>query len=289
VDNAGTRESTLEKCHFSITTSPQSARLRLLCTPKTRARDTLDIRPPLPLIVQDSYRVSNHSRVENIIAKHNDRVRHTRDRGQYFPIRSWAESHYVCDHFYLFNVPFPGLPKLLLSAIHLVYLDLLYIPHSGYISPEAMATSFSALTNLASLHLQFRYPRPHPAPGSRRLLLPPLTRSILPSLTEIKFKGASEYLEEILARIDASRLNRLHITFFNQIIFDTPQLFQFISRRPTLRAPEEGDITFNSEAITVEFLSQKSNHDVLLRVENAIHCVRMAAFPLFLSWTFPSR
>jgi hypothetical protein len=31
---------------------------------------------------------------------------------------------------------------------------------------------------------------------------------------------ASEYLEEILAQIDAPRLDELHITFFNQIIFD---------------------------------------------------------------------
>ena len=79
----------------------------------------------------------------------------------------------------------------------------------------------------------------------------------------MKFIGASEYLEEILARIDAPRLDELHITFFNQIIFDTPQLFEFISRRPTLRAPEKGYIAFSSEAITVEFPSQTSKYGVL--------------------------
>ncbi|KAF8502653.1 hypothetical protein F5888DRAFT_1665980, partial [Russula emetica] len=125
-----------------------------------------------------------------------------------------------------------------------------------------MATSLSALTSLESFLLNFRYPRPRPALESRRLPPPPLTRSILPSLTEIRFKGTSEYLEVILARIDAPRLNELRIAFFNQIIFDTPQLFQFISRRPTLRAPEKGHITFNSKAIIVEFPSQTSD-DVL--------------------------
>src|ERR1700679_2614780 len=79
----------------------------------------------------------------------------------------------------------------------------------------------------------------------------------------IIFKGASEYLEAIVARIDAPRLNELHMTFFNQIIFDTPQLFQFISRRPTLRALEKGHITFNSKAIIVKFPSQTSDDDVL--------------------------
>jgi hypothetical protein len=72
-------------------------------------------------------------------------------------------------------------------------------------------------------------------------------------------------LEEILARIDAPRLNKLRITFFNQIIFDTPRLFQFISRRPTLRALEKGHISFNSKALIVEFPSQTvtSDYDVL--------------------------
>jgi len=70
-------------------------------------------------------------------------------------------------------------------------------------------------------------------------------------------------LEEILAQIDAPRLNELHITFFNQIIFDTPQLFHLISRRPTLRAPEKGHIEFYSKAIIVRFPSQTSDYEIL--------------------------
>ena len=161
-------------------------------------------------------------------------------------------------------VQFPGLLKLLLSATHLVHLDLRNIPRSGYIPPEAMAASLEALISLESLRLEFRYPRPRPAPQSRRLLPPPLTRSILPSLTKIRFKGTSEYFEKILARIDAPRLHKLDITFFNQIIFDTPQLIQFVSRIPTLRASEKGHIRFDSKAIIVKFPSQTtSDYDVL--------------------------
>jgi hypothetical protein len=164
---------------------------------------------------------------------------------------------------YLAGVPFPGLPKLLLSATHLVDLDLDHIPRSGYIPPEVMATSLSALTSLESLCLHFPYPRPRTALESRRPPPPPLTRSILPSLTVIIFRGASEYLEVILARIEAPRLDYLNITFFNQIIFDTPQLFQFISRRPTLRALEKGSIAFHSKAIIFDFRSQTSEYEVL--------------------------
>ena len=122
----------------------------------------------------------------------------------------------------------------------------------------------SALTSFKSLRLEFRYPpRPRPTPQSRLLLPPPLTRSILPRLTEVRFKGGSEYLEEILAQLDAPRLNKLHITFFNHIIFDMPQLSQFISRSSTLRTSEKGYIGFGSKAIIVKFPSQTSNYDVL--------------------------
>ena len=123
------------------------------------------------------------------------------------------------------GISYPGLPKLLLSATHLVGLSLHNIPPTGYIPPEAMATSLIALTNLESLRLRFRHPRPRTALEGRRLPPRPLTRSILPNFTNIWFKGSSEYFKEILARIDTPRLNSLYITFFNQIIFDTPQLF----------------------------------------------------------------
>ena len=102
-----------------------------------------------------------------------------------------------------------GLPKLLLSATHLVVLYLQGVPRSGYIPPEAMATTLSALTSLKSLCLQFRYSRLRPAFESRRPPLPSLTRSILPSLTKFELGGTSEYLEEILARIDTPRINKM--------------------------------------------------------------------------------
>jgi hypothetical protein len=157
---------------------------------------------------------------------------------------------------------FPGLPRLLLSAPQLVKLDLDLndTPSSGSISPRAMATSISALTSLESLHLrlpplpvqEWRYP-PRPRP--------PLTRSVLSSLTKIWFRGPNEYLEEILARIDAPRVNKMYTRF--PYLFDTVQLFQFISRSPTLRAPEKGCITFDAKLILVRFSSQTSDHDVL--------------------------
>jgi hypothetical protein len=278
--------------------SPRHLNLRLVCTSKTPARDTLDIWPPLLLIIRDPRHISSDDGppgVDNIIAalEHNDRV--CQIELQYlkqleyvtnspamqkpFPeltdLRLGIRDEPLPDSFlggtaprlrslYLYT-PFSGLPKLLLSATHLVELALLFIPSSGYIPPEAMATGLSALTSLESLRLSVSFhPEPRPALESRRLPPPPLTRSILPRLTLIWFNGTSEYLEVISARIDAPRLNRLDITFSDEIIFDTPQLFQFISRSPTLRAPDWGSIALDPSAIIVKFSPQTSDYDVLI-------------------------
>jgi hypothetical protein len=55
--------------------------------------------------------------------------------------------------FLLSGIPFPGLPKLHLSAAHLVDLHLFNIPHSGYISPEAIVALISVLSSLEWLTL----------------------------------------------------------------------------------------------------------------------------------------
>jgi hypothetical protein len=99
---------------------------------------------------------------------------------------------------WLILIPFPGLPKLLLSATHLVDLRLIDIPHSGYISPEAMVAALSTLTSLRHFWLHFQ--SPYPYQESRRP--PPLSRSVLPVLTSLSIKGVCEYLDDLMARID---------------------------------------------------------------------------------------
>src|SRR5712671_46862 len=49
------------------------------------------------------------------------------------------------------SIPFPSIPKLLLSANDLVTLSLWDIPNFGYISPDAMATALTVMTRLESL------------------------------------------------------------------------------------------------------------------------------------------
>jgi hypothetical protein len=145
----------------------------------------------------------------------------------------------------LHRISFSAIPKLLSSASDLVDLDLWDIPHSGYISPEAMATSLSALAKLKTLKIGFVSPRSHPGQPS-----PPRSiRTILPALKVFVFRGVSEYLEDLTSRIDAPLLSYLHITFFNQLIFNTPRLCAFIGHAKNLKSQSQAHMTFRRDAV----------------------------------------
>src|SRR6266852_222788 len=158
-------------------------------------------------------------------------------------------------------IPFPGLPKLLLTATGLVTLRLRRIPHSGYFSPEAIVIVLCASTRLEEFELTFQSPRSRPDRERRRP--PPPTRSVVRALTHFEFHGVSEYLEDLVARIDAPLLDLLDITFFHQVIFHTPQLAQFISRTPQLKARNKARVTFYSRTAAVTLPSPQMCHRIL--------------------------
>ena len=267
--------------------SPRRLDLCLFCSPETPARDTLDIWPPLPLVVQGDRGLPEG--VDNIVAalERSDRVRQIDLSGfsasnlkfgsatiqEPFPelthLQLWSDAEAVQilpDSFlggsvprlqYLFfrHISFPGLPNLLLSAIHLVDLRLWNIPHSGYFLPATMVTALSTMTSLRELHLAFESPRSCPDQANRRP--PPPIRFALPVLTNFYFKGVCEYLEDLMAHIDAPRLDDLTITFFNDIVFDSPQVKQFISRTPMPKALKTARVFFQDGTAVVNFPTQR--------------------------------
>jgi hypothetical protein len=241
--------------------SPRRLGLQLFCTARKPVRETLDVWPPLPIVIRHGCHPT-----DNIVAalKHADRVCEIRlwpvpssqwenvlvAMKQPFPeltdlkLQSKDEdgtAPIVPDSFLggfapclrslrFERISFPGLPNLLFSATDLVKISLQKIPHSGYISPEAMVTCLSTLPRLAELELSFMSPPSCPNRENRHP--PPPTRSILPALRHFGFAGVSEYLEVLVSRIDSPLLDSLQIKFFHQLIFDTPQLTRFISRTP---------------------------------------------------------
>jgi hypothetical protein len=162
------------------------------------------------------------------------------------------------------HVPIPGLPKLLLSATDLVLLNLRRIPHSGYIPPEAIVTCLSMLPRLETHSLEFESPRSRPNRETRRLLPP--TRSVLPTINKLSFRGVSEYLEDFVARIDSPLLDRLDIALFHQLIFDTPQLTQFISRTLTLQVHGRARVDFSDLRVRITFPNTSSSHHLTLAI-----------------------
>ena len=152
-------------------------------------------------------------------------------------------------YFKLHGIPFPGLPKLLLTATHLVSLRLCNIPDSGYISPEAMVALLSVLSSLRTLILQFQSLQSRPDGESQNPH--PLKRSILPSLDKFHFTGGTEYLEDLVTHIDTPQLHFIGMILFNQI--GSPRIAQFINR--TLpRTVDEALVSFNVLSTSVMLL-----------------------------------
>jgi hypothetical protein len=268
--------------------SQRRLNLRIVCTLGTPARDMLDVWPALPLLVQGH--IYETSSLDNIIAAlgHRNRVSGINlwDLASSQLTKVWAAmkeplpeltdlrlrafdrvapldpdlfmggSTPRLRYLQLERIPYPGLPNLLLSATRLVSLRLYDIPHSGYISPMVMVTCLSTLTSLETLYLEFRSLPSDLGWEGQRLPLP--TRSVLPALMYFHFRGAGEYLEDLTSRVDVPRLNYVSINFTHEIVFDNPQLAQFISRTPALNAPEEAHVIFDDSAGWVTLSSKAS-------------------------------
>jgi len=171
------------------------------------------------------------------------------------------------------RIPFPSIPKLLLSANGLLTLDLWNIPDSGYISPDAMATALTVMTRLESLRLKFLSPRSRPDPASR--LLHPLTRFVLPALTRLMFKGVYEYLEDLLTRIDAPLLDYLEITFFMDLDFDVPQLYRLIDHAEVFNTFDQAEVLISNRAIGLNLYPRAGKVDPPAQLELQINCKKL--------------
>ena len=274
----------------TILSSQNSLDLRLLITEKTPVRRTLDVWPPLPIIIE--YRNTTSARPQPAIPEDwHDVVTALEHPGRIYRMTLWgltddalvgtmamqkpfpmltylrvqscgdtARSLALPDAFlggraprllriWLEGIRFPALPKFLSSASGLVELRLDKIPDTWRISPETLATCLSTLTKLVSLSVEFQYPV-----SDQTLQGPsPPTRAVLPALAILFFKGTSDYLEDLVSRIDAPRLSYTFIKFFNQLIFDIPQLPRFIARTEKLKSFKRAEVFFDGQAVGIGF------------------------------------
>ena len=164
--------------------SPLRLDLCLRCTSETLVREMLDVWPSLPIEIMQ---MDSPYDGKSVIAalEHRDRVRDlyifsltssllgttpcAETPSAFFP----SETIPALPDIFLGgsaprlqsltpnNIPFQGLPRLLLSTTNLSRLRLGGIPDTGYTSPEAIATGLSALTRLTDLAIQFEYRESH--------------------------------------------------------------------------------------------------------------------------------
>lgn len=237
--------------------------LQLVCKSRTDVKMALDIWPVLPISIQAS--LYDDTDADDIIGalEYHDRIGRINLRDltqskfdkcvallqQPFPVLTslylitinWEVAFVSTDVFLggcaprlkrisLNHVQLPALPKLHSSASGLVELILrnFQFSGSGYILPEAMATCLSLLTRLRSLTIELQWHSAPPLPASQ--CLPPLMPIVLPALTHFSLEGPTEYLEDLVARIETPLLDDGHLGLYGDPIFDNPRVPCFIHR-----------------------------------------------------------
>ena len=277
----------------TVFASPHRLNLRILCKRSTPVKKDLCIWPTFPIVIdyfchKGLLPDDEHNAVAAL--KHPDRVcdvmlsvtgsqlgRMAMEMQEPFPVltrlyilscdgsapvlpgRFLGGSTPCLQKLALDSVPYPTLPTLLLSASDLVELRLFNIPPTGYISPEDMVVGLSALPRLEAFFMGFRLATSRPD-GIRP---PPTTRIVLPALTRFEFKGASEYLEALIAQIDSPQLYQICIDYYNQLAdFQAARLSQFIDRLvgPKRTLFRRAEVTFSSGKVTFDMYPRAATH-----------------------------
>ena len=267
-----------------IFTSPLRLNLTLLCTSGTPTAESLDIWPPFPIAIHstpsDGLGGLMNTNVKAALG-HRDRVTEIRFdhlSGSDFSSLSQLLSPFPAltylslapiDHIafvlpslflggsapslralLLRSIPILALPKLLRSATQLVTLQLCSGPVYPYISPEMLATCFAVMPNLRQFGIEINV-----SYLSDRLPLP--TRVVLSSLTSFHFMVSSDYLEELLAQIDAPILQTFSVTF-HDLDAHTPQLLRFVNCAESLGPPIRVMVKFDFEKALLKFMPTDS-------------------------------
>jgi hypothetical protein len=159
------------------------------------------------------------------------------------------------------GIPFPGLPKLLLSSHDLVDIHLWDIPSSAYISSAELATCLSPMKHLESLNIKPTGNAMNSPSEETGQHPPSFTRIVLPALTSLKFYGASEFLEGLASRLDAPSLDKMEIRFpqSNEPVSTISELPRFISRIETFETFDQADMHIHYEDVQFIFSLQTSS------------------------------
>lgn len=124
---------------------------------------------------------------------------------------------------------FPIGTPLLTTAMDIVTLSLNSIPPSAFFHPNDLLQRLSLMRRLEILGISFQPPAPNRDSELPLSDIPFITSVTLPNLRWFGFQGTSNYLEGLLSLMDTPHLEKLQITFFNEITFVVPYLLRHMS------------------------------------------------------------
>ncbi|KAH9972653.1 hypothetical protein BGW80DRAFT_1459739 [Lactifluus volemus] len=274
-----------QRWRYVVFSSPLRLDLRIYCSDKTPARETLDVWPAFPIEIFSV----NFDLGDNIIAalEHHDRVcvitiglaysecerlvevmqrpfpaltsltvgsSDSNERVATLPDTFLGGSAPSLYSLSLGTISFPTLPQLLSSCSNLSGLELRDVLDLNY---EEMVTTLSTLTKLRYLCIEFEL--------FKKIITrsPPLTRTILPALTELDFRGTYQYLEDLLAQIDTPQLEDFTIAFKQDDFFDIRQV---ISRSRTLGPFNHAKVVFRDSNVDIQLRSKATVPDKMLEL-----------------------
>jgi hypothetical protein len=153
-------------------------------------------------------------------------------------------------HLALRGFSLPIRSRLLTTAVSLVTLWLHMVHPSTYLHPNTLLQWISLMPQLETLVIFFKFPVPSRDVERQLTHTPIMTTVILPNLHWFWFGGVSTYLEALVRRITAPRLEKLEISFFNQLTFSVPRLLQFMNTAENLRL-DRAEFGFDAERVHV--------------------------------------
>ena len=238
----------------------------LVCTNGTPVAEMLAHSPPLPLLID--YIHNNEITAEDeegaiLALKQYDRVRRVRlamtptnlqklitAMDEEYPILEHLIIYHSTEdrttiltlpetlqalhlrHLTLIGFALPIGSRLLTTSVGLVTLFLNMSNPSTYFRPNTLLRWLSFMPQLETLWISFDFPdRNHHVDGQFTIPTP----DTLSNLRRFKFYGVTAYLELLLSRISAPRLEHLQTGFFNQLTFPVPRLLHFVDVTENLR------------------------------------------------------
>ena len=91
------------------------------------------------------------------------------------------------------------------------------------------------MPQLETLRINFEFAIPSRDIERHPTQMPVTTPVILPNLYTFRFRGIRTYLEALVHRMNAPRLEKIHIALLNQLTFSVPCLLQFMNATENLR------------------------------------------------------